>query len=97
MCAKVRDLDTFDGTEPKKLRTFLVQCKLVFTDRPKAFRQDWAKVTFVQSYLKGMALEWFELDLLDSADPNDCPCWMDSCSTAVGLEVAGLDSEFRLG
>ena len=77
-CAKVQDPDTFDGTEPKKLWTFLVQCKLIFTDRPKAFCQYWAKVTFTQSYLKGMALEWFELDLLDSADPNNCPHWMDS-------------------
>ena len=76
--AKVQDPDTFDGTEPKKLWTFLVQCELVFTDQPKAFRQDRAKVTFAQSYLKGMALEWFEPDLLDSADPNDCPRWMDS-------------------
>ena len=77
-CAKVRDLDTFDGTEPKKLWTFLVQCELVFTDRPKAFCQDRAKVTFAQLYLKRMALEWFEPDLLDSANPNDRPCWMDS-------------------
>ena len=47
-------------------------------DQPKAFRQDRAKVTFTQSYLKGMALEWFKLDLLDSANPNDRPHWMDS-------------------
>ena len=78
LCAKVQDPDTFDGIEPKKLQTFLVQCKLMFLDQPKAFHQDQAKVTFAQSYLKGMALEWFEPDLLDSADPNDCPCWMDS-------------------
>ena len=25
-----------------------------------------------------MALEWFEPDLLDSANPNNCPRWMDS-------------------
>jgi len=31
-CAKVRELDTFDGTDPKKLRTFLVQCELCFQD-----------------------------------------------------------------
>jgi len=30
--AKVRELDTFDGTDPKKLRTFLVQCELCFQD-----------------------------------------------------------------
>ena len=33
-CAKVREPDTFDGTDPKKLRTFLVQCELCFQDRP---------------------------------------------------------------
>jgi len=77
-CAKVREPDTFDGTDPKKLRTFLVQCELCFQDRAKAFRLDRAKVTFTQSYLKGMILEWFEPDLLNSSDPADRPCWMDS-------------------
>jgi len=71
--AKVREPDTFDGTDPKKLRTFLVQCELCFQDRAKAFRQDRARVTFAQSYLKGMTLEWFEPDLLNSGDPADRP------------------------
>ena len=73
---KVREPDTFDGTDSKKLRTFLVQCELNFQDRPKAFRTDRAKVTYAQSYLKGMALEWFEPDLLGFADPNARPDWM---------------------
>jgi len=60
--AKVWELDTFDSTDPKKLRTFLVQCELCFQDHAKAFRLDRAKVTFAQSYLKGMTLEWFEPD-----------------------------------
>jgi len=77
-CAKVREPDTFDGTHPKKLWTFLVQCELCFQDRAKAFHQDRARVTFAQSYLKGMALEWFEPDLLNSGDPADRPHWMDS-------------------
>jgi len=76
--AKVCELDTFDGTDPKKLRTFLVQCELCFQDRAKAFRQGRARVTFTQSYLKGMTLEWFELDLLNSSNPADRPHWMDS-------------------
>jgi len=76
--AKVRKPDTFNGTDPKKLRTFLVQCELCFQDRAKAFRLDRAKVTFAQSYLKGMTLEWFEPDLLNSGDPADRPRWMDS-------------------
>jgi len=76
--AKVREPDTFDGTDPKKLRTFLVQCELCFQDRAKVFRLDRAKVTSSQSYLKGMTLEWFEPDLLNSGDPADRPRWMDS-------------------
>jgi len=76
--AKVREPDTFDGTDPKKLWTFLVQCELCFQDCAKAFCQDRARVTFAQSYLKGMMLEWFELDLLNSSSPADRPHWMDS-------------------
>jgi len=76
--AKVHEPDTFDGMGPKKLWTFLVQCELCFQDRAKAFRLDRAKITFAQSYLKGMTLEWFEPDLLNSGDPADRPRWMDS-------------------
>ena len=34
---KVREPDPFDGTDPAKLRTFLVQLQLSFNDRPSAF------------------------------------------------------------
>jgi len=37
-----------------------------------------AKVTFAQSYLKGMTLEWFEPDLLNSGNLADRPRWIDS-------------------
>ena len=40
LCTKVREPDTFDGTDPKKLLTFFVQCELNFQNRPKAFRTD---------------------------------------------------------
>ena len=73
---KVREPDTFDGTDSKKLCTFLVQCELNFQNRPKAFRTDHAKVTYAQSYLKGMALKWFKPDLLGFTDPDACPYWM---------------------
>ncbi|KIO13208.1 hypothetical protein M404DRAFT_18701 [Pisolithus tinctorius Marx 270] len=75
---KLHEPDTFDGTDPKKLRTFFIQCELNFQDHPQAFRTDCAKVIFTQSYLKGMALEWFEPDLLRLNDPDDWPLWMDS-------------------
>ena len=75
---KVREPDTFDGSDLRKLRAFLVLCELNFQNRPKAFATDRTKVTYVQSYLRGMALEWFELDLLNISNPNSCPIWMDS-------------------
>ncbi|KIN98938.1 hypothetical protein M404DRAFT_30906 [Pisolithus tinctorius Marx 270] len=73
---KVREPNTFDGSDPKKLHEFLMQCELNFQDRPRAFHSDRAKVTFAQSYLKGMALAWFEPDLLNP-DNYDCLLWMD--------------------
>ena len=76
-CTKVREPDQFDGTNPRKLQVFLVQCELNYQDRPKAFCTNHAKVTFAQSYLKGMALEWFEPDLL-MEDPALRPLWMDN-------------------
>ena len=55
-----------------------MQCKLNYQDRPKAFCTHRAKVTFAQSYLKGMALKWFEPDLLLMEDPTLRPLWMDN-------------------
>jgi hypothetical protein len=75
--AKVQEPDTFDGTDPRKLRAFFVQCELNFQSRPAHYRNDHAKVTFAQSYLKGMALEWFEPDLLSMDAPTARPLWMD--------------------
>ena len=71
---KVHKPDTFDGSDPHKLCTFLVQCELNFQDCLKAFQTDCMKVVFMQSYLKGIALEWFELDLLNS-NPAFHPLW----------------------
>ncbi|KIO14430.1 hypothetical protein M404DRAFT_121653, partial [Pisolithus tinctorius Marx 270] len=87
--------DTFDGTDPKKLHAFFIQCKLNFQDCPQAFRTNHAKVIFTQSYLKGMALEWFELDLLRLNNPNDQPLWMDSCREFV-LELQTTFSPHNL-
>ena len=74
---RVRIPDRFDGSDPQKLRTFLVQCELNFQDHPRAFCQDRAKVTFAQSYLTGMALGWFEPDLLLADTPDLRPLWME--------------------
>ena len=53
---KLREPNTFDGSDPKKLRTFLLHCKLNFRDHPDLFPDGTTKVNYVLSYLKGSAL-----------------------------------------
>ena len=77
-CTKVQEPNQIDRTDPCKIQVFLVQCELNFQDRPRAFSMDCAKVTFTQSYLKGMALEWFKSDLPRMENPTLCPAWMDN-------------------
>ena len=58
--AKVWEPNPFNGTNPSKLWTFLVQLQLSFSDRPRSFGQDDRKVNFAISYLKGLAFAHFE-------------------------------------
>ena len=53
---KLREPNTFNGSDPKKLHTFLLHCKLDFRDRPDLFPDRITKVNYVLSYLKGSAL-----------------------------------------
>ena len=68
--ARVREPDSFDGSDPKKLRVFLIQCCLNFQAKPTSFRSDSAKVNYALSYLKGTALEWFEPGILSDEEPD---------------------------
>jgi len=68
---KAREPDSYDGTDPSKLRAFLSQCKLVFRSSPQAFANDELKIMYAVSYLKGTALRWFEPIL--SLDEIDLP------------------------
>jgi hypothetical protein len=42
--AKLWDPDQFDGSDPKKLQGFLLQCKLNFQAKPELFPDDAAKL-----------------------------------------------------
>ena len=66
---KLREPDMFDGSNLKKLHTFLLHCKLNFWDCPDLFPDGTTKVNYVLSYLKGSALECFEPGLLDPTMP----------------------------
>jgi hypothetical protein len=72
--AKLQDPDPFNGMDPKKLQGFIIQCKLNFRAKPESFRDDSAKVNYVLSFLKGMALDYFEPFLVD--DPGNEPKWL---------------------
>src|SRR6266481_3485912 len=66
---KLREPDPFDGSDSRKLCTFILQCKLNFQDCPDLFKDDSTKVNYILSYLKGSALYCFEPALLDPMEP----------------------------
>jgi len=66
---KLREPDPFDGSDSRKLRTFILQCRLNFRDRPDLFKDDKSKVNYVLSYLKGTALDCFKSTILDPNEP----------------------------
>src|SRR6266481_1350711 len=67
---KLRDPDPFDGSNTRKLRTFILQCKLNFRDHSDLFQDDMTKVNYMLSYLKGTALDCFEPALLEMPKPT---------------------------
>lgn len=48
---KVNPPETFSGTDPGKLRTFIAQCELVFAAKPSDYTNDRDRTLFVLSYL----------------------------------------------
>src|SRR6266481_6548684 len=70
---KLQEPDTFDGADPNKLRTFILQCSLHFRDHANAFTSDRAKVAYALSFLTGLALGWFEPMLFDQ---DEDPPWL---------------------
>ena len=63
--ANAKQLDTFDGINPKKLNNFILLCNLFFWNN-SVYSNDEAKVTFALFYLCGITLEYFEPTLMDS-------------------------------
>src|SRR5882724_6956194 len=66
---KLLEPDPFDSSDSRKLRTFILQCKLNFQDRKDLFEDDADKVNYVLSFLKGTALDCFESAILDPVEP----------------------------
>jgi len=55
--------DTFDGSDPGKLETFIPQCSMYLAIRASDFSDDEARVTFALSYLKGSPQDWFQSEI----------------------------------
>src|SRR6266481_8655012 len=72
---KIREPDTFDGTDLHQLPTFLLQCSLNFKECADAFATDDVKVTCALSFLMGSAMDCFELYLHDPHNPSP---WLSS-------------------
>jgi len=72
---KLREPNTFDGSNANKLHTFIFQCGLHFQDRANVFSNDLTKVTYALSFLTGSALGWFEPALLEGLAPPWISDW----------------------
>ena len=57
--AKVKEPDTFDGSERSKLKPFLVQCQLNFMASPRRYSSDRSRINYCISYLRGTAAQYF--------------------------------------
>ncbi|KAJ3924502.1 MAG: hypothetical protein NXY57DRAFT_1033966, partial [Lentinula lateritia] len=79
--SKVKEPEVFDGSDPRKLKRFIVNLALVFNDCPKNFT-DQRKVNYTLSYLSGSAKEWFVPDILDP-DLDLLPAWTSSFKALV--------------
>src|SRR5260370_2943256 len=69
--------NAFNRYNPEDLQAFLLQCQITFNAHPQNFTSESAKVCFTISYLKKMALEWFEQGILED-DPTQALGWKSS-------------------
>lgn len=75
---KPRVPDTFDGSDPGKLETFIFQCNMYLALRSSDFPDDEARVTFALSYLKGSPQDWFQSEISHVAsEGGKLPEWFD--------------------
>jgi hypothetical protein len=74
---KLRDPDTYDGTNPEKLQNFLFLCSLAFKSKAKTYKSNTAKIYFALSFLRGAALEYFEPAVMaDYPNKDDQPVYL---------------------
>ncbi|KIJ23733.1 hypothetical protein M422DRAFT_275620 [Sphaerobolus stellatus SS14] len=105
---KLRDPDTYDGTNPEKLQNFLFLCSLVFKSKAKNYKSNTSKIYFALSFLWGAALEYFEpVVMADYPNKDDQPVyllyWVEFVeelkanfgTTTVSIQKTHVISKFR--
>ena len=81
---KVNPPDEFDGRDPKKLRSYLVSCNLVFRADPNSFATSDKKVNYALSFLRGSAQRHFDSQLEDEEELDFIPPdWLNDWSVFV--------------
>jgi len=78
---KVRELEPFNGQDPKKLKTFILQCRLYFRGSSDSFQDEAHRITFAISYLWDVALELFKPGL--SGLTEEPPTWLEDWDAFV--------------
>ena len=72
---KAKEPEYFDGTEPEKVDTFLVQCLLFFQSDPFSYADDIQKVNTALSYMKGNAIQYFFPYIIAIPKPSILSSW----------------------
>ena len=76
---KPRSPDTFDGTDPNKLETFVFQVSMYIEACLENFRDGESRVTFALPYLKGIPLKLFQNELSQGLmSGGELPSWFTS-------------------
>ena len=76
---KPRNPDSFDGSDPNKIETFIFQVSMYISTRSADFPDDESRVAFALSYLKGTPLDWFQTEISHAmSHGGKFPSWFSS-------------------
>jgi len=95
----IREPDPFSGGGPDELWAFLFQCQIYFRASEEEFTEDSEKIFFAISYLRGIALDYFE-PFITEPDPlhsldflEDWPAFVQWLSNVFGSYSPEDDDE----
>ncbi|KIJ42210.1 hypothetical protein M422DRAFT_254612 [Sphaerobolus stellatus SS14] len=93
---KLRDPDTYDGSNPEKLQNFLFLCSLVLKSKAKTYKSNMSKIYFALSFLWGAALEYFELAIMaDYPNMDDQPVYFPEEDEETALEELKMEKHHQ--